>query len=138
MSILRKADFYYGAMLSCHINNGLAPMIIEPGDSRRIYSLTTNNDDYKIYAKYVSKPLKRQKEDAKLWQFIFSRDEIEFIKDYKKMRKNFILPLFVGKKIYKIVRLLYYLLKKQKIVWTFIMKGIVIGLLLNEKKGYMV
>lgn len=138
MSILRKADFYYGAMLSCLINNGLAPMIIEPGDSRRIYSLTTNNDDYKIYAKYVSKPLKRQKEDAKLWQFIFSRDEIEFIKDYKKMRKNFILPLFVGKKIYKIVRLLYYLLKKQKIVWTFIMKGIVIGLLLNEKKGYMV
>jgi len=56
----------------------------------------------------------------------------------KKMRKNFILPLFVGKKIYKIVRLLYYLLKKQKIVWIFIMKGIVIGLLLNEKKGYMV
>ncbi|ADD03134.1 conserved hypothetical protein [Thermoanaerobacter italicus Ab9] len=96
MSILRKADFYYGAMLSCLINNGLAPMIIEPGDSRRIYSLTTNNDDYKIYAKYVSKPLKRQKEDAKLWQFIFSRDEIEFIKDYKENEKKLYFALICG------------------------------------------
>ena len=61
MSILRKADFYYGAMLSCLINNGLAPMIIEPGDSRRIYSLTTNNDDYKIYAKLCIQAFKKAK-----------------------------------------------------------------------------
>ena len=71
-------------------------MIIEPGDSRRIYSLTTNNDDYKIYAKYVSEPLKRQKEDAKLWQFIFSRDEIEFFRDYKENEKKLYFALICG------------------------------------------
>ena len=45
MGAVRKADFYFGSMLSCLINNGLAPAIIEPGDSRRIYKLTTDNGD---------------------------------------------------------------------------------------------
>lgn len=82
MGAVRKADFYYGSMLSCLINNGLAPAIIEPGDSRRIYKMMTDNGDYQIYAKYVSSPLRRQKKDAQLWQFIFSPDEVEYIRSY--------------------------------------------------------
>jgi hypothetical protein len=98
MGFLRKADFYYGAMLSCMINNGLAPAIIEPGDSRRIYSLTTNNGDYQIYAKYVSAPLKRQKKDVQLWQFTFLPDEIKFIKDNKEANKKLYFVLICGQK----------------------------------------
>ena len=83
MGAVRKADFYFGSMLSCLINNGLAPAIIEPGDSRRIYKLSTDNGDYQLYAKYVSSPSRRQKKDAQLWQFIFSPDEVKYIRNYQ-------------------------------------------------------
>ena len=84
MGYVRKADFYYGAMLSGLVNNGIAPAIIEPGDSRRIYSLTTNSGNYRIYAKFVSTPTKRQKADTQLWQFTFSPKEIQYIRDYRE------------------------------------------------------
>lgn len=92
VGVVRKADFYYGSMLSCLINNGLAPAIIERGDSRRRYSLVTNKGEYNIYAKYVSAPIKRQNKDTQLWQFIFSREEVEDIKNYEENEN--------GKKLY--------------------------------------
>ncbi len=46
---LAKADFYYGALSSQLTNNNFAPAIIEPGDSRCIYSI---ENDFKIYEKY--------------------------------------------------------------------------------------
>jgi len=96
MGAVRKADFYYGSMLSCFINNGLAPAIIEPGDSRRIYKMTTDNGDYQIYAKYVSSPLRRQKKDAQLWQFIFSPDEVEYFRKYKENGTKLYFVLICG------------------------------------------
>ncbi|MFS0567210.1 hypothetical protein [Brevibacillus invocatus] len=85
MGALRKADFYYGSLLSCFVNNGLAPAIIEPGETRRIYKLATNDGDFQIYAKYVSAPLPRQKTDARLWQFIYSPEEVGYIREYKEI-----------------------------------------------------
>jgi len=96
MGAVRKADFYYGSLLSCFVNNGLAPAIIEPGDSRRIYKITTDNGDYQIYAKYVSAPLKRQKTDIQLWQFVFSRDEVDFIRKYEENNKTLYFALICG------------------------------------------
>ncbi|MED0701537.1 MULTISPECIES: hypothetical protein [Aeribacillus] len=50
---LAKADFYYGALLSQLVNSGFAPTIIERGDTRRIYSLSNDFSDFKVYAKYL-------------------------------------------------------------------------------------
>ncbi|MGG3772962.1 hypothetical protein [Heyndrickxia faecalis] len=97
MGAVRKADFYFGAMLSCLINSGLAPAIIEPGDSRRIYNLTTNNGDYLLYAKYVSSPLRRQKRDAQLWQFTFSPEEREYIRNYNGNLEKLYFSLICGR-----------------------------------------
>ncbi len=96
MSSVCKADFYYGSLLSVLINNGIAPAIVEPGDSRRIYSITTDNGEYQIYTKYVSNSTKRRNNHARLWQFVFSNDEIEVIKNYKDNGKKFIFALICG------------------------------------------
>ncbi len=97
MGVVRKADFYFGSMLSCFINNGLAPAIIEPGESRRIYKMTTNNGDYQIYAKYVSAPIRRQKLDVQLWQFIFSPDEVDFIRQFREDTTKLFFVLICGR-----------------------------------------
>lgn len=72
---LVKADFYFGALLSQMVNSGFAPAIIEEGEKRRVYSLSNNYGDYKIYAKYVSKP-DNDKLDSKRWDFTFSPEEL--------------------------------------------------------------
>lgn len=97
MGAVRKADFYYGSMLSCFINKGLAPAIIEPGDSRRIYEMMTNKGDYRIYAKYVSLPLRRQKKDVQLWQFVFTHDEVKYIRGYLENSKKLFFVLICGR-----------------------------------------
>ncbi|MGG0936980.1 hypothetical protein ABHN11_12830 [Brevibacillus centrosporus] len=96
MSIVRKADFYFGSMLSGLINNGLAPAIIEPGESRRIYSIATDKGDYLVYAKYVSAPLKRQNKETQLWQFVFSPDEIDYIQNFEENNKSIYFALICG------------------------------------------
>ena len=37
MSILKEADFYYGAVLSTLINRGICPALVESGEDRQIY-----------------------------------------------------------------------------------------------------
>lgn len=49
---VRKADLYFGSLLSLMINNGLTPAILEQGDKRNIYRVSTDKDDYKIFSKY--------------------------------------------------------------------------------------
>lgn len=56
MSVLKIADFYYGAFLSALLNYaGKKPSLFDQSSSRRIYRLTTDNTpkDYMIYTKYV-------------------------------------------------------------------------------------
>ncbi len=96
MSVVRKADFYYGALMSVLINNGIVPVIIERGESRRIYTMTTNKGNYEIYAKYVSSPIKRKNKDVKLWHFNFSYDEVQSIKNYEEKDKNYYFALICG------------------------------------------
>ena len=98
MGFVRKADFYYGSMLSGLVNNGIAPAIIEPGDSRRIYELTTNKGDFLIYAKYVSAPMPRQRTDAQLWQFSFTSDEIRFIREHSEDRHKLYFAFICGQR----------------------------------------
>ena len=42
MSILKEADFYYGAVLSTLINRGICPALVESGEDRQIYDFVTN------------------------------------------------------------------------------------------------
>lgn len=75
---LAKADFYYGALLSQLVNSGFAPAIIEKGESRRIYSIANDYDDFNVYAKYVAKPTSNYK-NSKKWDFNFNVEEVQAI-----------------------------------------------------------
>ncbi|MCA1180449.1 hypothetical protein MH050_09320 [Bacillus licheniformis] len=75
--MLAKADFYYGAFLSQLVNSGFAPAIFENSEKRRIYKLSTNYGDYKVYTKYVSK--QSNKGQNRMWHFPFNLDEVNNI-----------------------------------------------------------
>ena len=45
MSILKEADFYYGAVLSTLINRGICPALVESGKDRQIYDFVTNKKE---------------------------------------------------------------------------------------------
>ena len=45
MSILKEADFYYGAVLSTLINRGICPALVESGEDRQIYDFVTNKKE---------------------------------------------------------------------------------------------
>lgn len=96
MSNIRKSDFYYGSLLSVFINNGIAPAIIEAGDERRIYSVTTDRGEYEIYTKYVSKPAEGKNKHKRRWAFSFSQDELQAIEQYQNNGKNYVFALICG------------------------------------------
>jgi len=96
MTKIRKADFYYGSLLSVFINNGIAPAIVEPGENRRIYSVTTDQGEYEIYTKYASMPAKRKNEHIKIWTFSFSAEEVERIKQYRDNGKKCVFAFICG------------------------------------------
>ena len=52
MSILKEADFYYGAVLSTLINRGICPALVESGKDRQIYDFVTNKKEFRLFVKY--------------------------------------------------------------------------------------
>jgi hypothetical protein len=86
MGVLCKADYYYGALLSVLINGGLAPALFEKENgNRQIYEVSTNNDDYMIYAKYHTSPTGSK---DFTWSFTFSDRELEEINKLKDENKD--------------------------------------------------
>lgn len=75
---LVKADFYFGALLSQLVNSGFAPAIIDQGEARRVYEIVNDVADFKVYAKYISKPVNRDTENRR-WDFTFSLEEVQAI-----------------------------------------------------------
>ncbi|MET3211787.1 UNVERIFIED_CONTAM: hypothetical protein ABIC26_004755 [Paenibacillus sp. PvR008] len=94
MAKVTQADFYFGAALSLLFNNNMIPALIEGGDDRRVYKISTNTSNYDIYMKYRSKRTTGNEEYSS-WQFIFSEDDINEIN--KLSNDNFKMLLICGK-----------------------------------------
>ena len=75
MSILKEADFYYGAVLSTLINRGICPALVESGKDRQIYDFMTNKKEFRLFVKYRSRPLNTKTPEYSSWQFHFSDDD---------------------------------------------------------------
>lgn len=86
---LKKADLYYGSLLSLLVNNGLTPAILEQGEKRNIYKVSTNKGDYKIFSKY--RVLSKENSESLNWQFSFSEAEIEEIRKLEEEKEKLIL-----------------------------------------------
>lgn len=96
MSRLREADFYYGAILSTLLNNGVCPMLIEGGTDRRVYDCTTNKNEFRMFVKYRSLPINTKKEGYYSWQFVFSDKDIDEIKNFLSLEKDLRIGLVCG------------------------------------------
>lgn len=81
------------------LSNGVRPALFEENEDRRIYSFTTNKGDYLLYMKYVSAPTKRENKEVQLWQFNFSEDEVQKIKELeeKERGKELLFAFICGK-----------------------------------------
>ena len=75
MSILKEADFYYGAVLSTLINRGICPALVESGKDRQIYDFVTNKKEFRLFVKYRSRPINTKTPEYSSWQFHFSDDD---------------------------------------------------------------
>ena len=52
MSIIKVADFYYGAVLSMLFSHGIKPAFVENGADRQVYDITTNKSEFRLNVKY--------------------------------------------------------------------------------------
>jgi hypothetical protein len=96
MAKLLESDFYYGAILSTLLNNGICPMLIEGGTDRQVYDFTTNEKDFRMFAKYRSAPIPTKTEGYYSWQFVFSDNDIFEIREYLDSGREFELGLVCG------------------------------------------
>lgn len=99
MSVLKIADFYYGAFLSALLNYaGKKPSLFDQSSSRRIYRLTTDNTpkDYMIYTKYVL-ARKNKSDEFDHWIFQFTEEEIQKLISMQKESQNVQLALICVK-----------------------------------------
>ena len=96
MAKLLESDFYYGAILSTLLNNGICPMLIEGGTDRQVYDFTTNDKEFRLFAKYRSTPINTKTEGYNSWQFIFSEKDMDEIKAYLNSGKEFSIGLVCG------------------------------------------
>lgn len=74
--MLTKGDFYYGALLTNLIRENFAPAIIESAEERRIYSLSSDQGDYIVYAKYLGS------RSGNVWNFKFSSKDLVEVQNY--------------------------------------------------------
>ena len=96
MAKLRESDFYYGAILSTLLNNGICPMLIEGGTDRQVYDFTTNDKEFRLFAKYRSAPINTKAEGYYSWQFVFSDKDMDEIKAFLNSGKGFSIGLVCG------------------------------------------
>jgi len=83
MAKIKEADFYYGSVLSALFNNGITPSLIESGDDRQIYDITTNQTTTRLFVKYRS-IAREGKAGYKSWSFVFSQDLSSMIEIIEK------------------------------------------------------
>lgn len=77
MGLLKKADFYYGSLLSILINSGIVPALFEKEyENRQIYKFATNKDNYLMYTKYSTTPTGTK---DFTWSFTFTDRELQEI-----------------------------------------------------------
>lgn len=97
MAAFKKADFYYGAFLSLLIHKGLCPALIEKEveSSRRRFQITTNNDNYEFYCKYMSNPTGSTNPS---WAFSFTKNEQKELTKLLQTDKKVIFALICTQK----------------------------------------
>jgi hypothetical protein len=99
VSIIRVADFYYGAAFSVLFNNSnkkISAALIESDKERQLYDLMTDNTKCRLFIKYRSDKQGTKTEGYSSWQFnLTERDKIEILAILNE-EHNLVLALVCG------------------------------------------
>ena len=99
MSKIKVVDFYYGAALSVLFNNSVRRIfaaLIESDDKRQLYSLTTDNNECRLFIKYRSVKIETKKEEYNSWQFTLTERDKNEIQANIDEGYNLVLALVCG------------------------------------------
>ena len=99
MSIVRTADFYYGAALSALFNNSnkkISAALIMSDENRQLYNLTTDNSECRLFIKYRSGKTDTKTEDYYSWSFSLTDSDKSEIQTLVDEGNNLILALVCG------------------------------------------
>lgn len=98
MGVINKEDFYYGAFLSVLLSHGVKPVLFDKTDTNRIYKFLTDKGDYQIYMKYRGNATSKKTNKTDLWQFVFSKDEVERIRKLIRSDEKVYFGFICGRK----------------------------------------
>ncbi|KKQ05059.1 MAG: hypothetical protein US15_C0036G0006 [Candidatus Moranbacteria bacterium GW2011_GWF1_36_4] len=96
MSKLKVTDFYYGAVLSTLFNNHFKPALVEGGDDRQVYDLTTDNNAFRLFIKYCGEKKNTKTEDYNSWTFGLNDSDKKEILSYIANGYNLMVALLCG------------------------------------------
>lgn len=136
MSKINLADFYYGAFLSMLFNcgqNRITPVLLENDDNRRVYDLTTNKGEFRLFIKHRTDRQKTKTKDYSSWQFVFSDNELVEIKQYIEEGYSLTLGLVCGVKDLADSEIAVLSLENVKEILALDKKSITISRMKNEK-----
>ena len=117
MSILKEADFYYGAVLSTLINRGICPALVEGGTDRQIYDFMTDRKTFRLFVKYRSEPIETKSPEYSSWQFRFSDDDKRELTQFLSESNHLSVGLICGND--KLSTSEYAVLHKEEIEYLF-------------------
>lgn len=95
MSKIKLSDFYYGAVLSMLLSHGVKPALVENGEDRQVYDISTNKNDFRLFVKYRSKSIETKKTGYSSWVFTIAEDKAE-LKSFLDSKLNLIVALVCG------------------------------------------
>lgn len=99
MSIVRTADFYYGAALSALFNNSnkkISVALIMSDENRQLYNLTTDDSECRLFIKYRSGKTNTKTEDYYSWSFSLTDSDKNEIQTLVDEGNNLVLALVCG------------------------------------------
>jgi hypothetical protein len=96
MSKIKVSDFYYGAVLSMLLSNGVKPVLLESDENRQVYDLATDNGECRLFMKYRRDKQDTKTQDYSSWTFVLTDSDKEEITGYIQEGFNLIVALVCG------------------------------------------
>jgi hypothetical protein len=96
MSKIKVSDFYYGAVLSMLLSNGVKPVLLESDENRQVYDLATDNGECRLFMKYRRDRQDTKTQDYSSWTFVLTDSDKEEITGYIQEGFNLIVALVCG------------------------------------------
>lgn len=96
MAEIKVADFYYGSAISVLLNKGINPALIEGGEDRQIYDITTNHGDARLFVKYRTEKQEVKTPNYNSWMFNLTSSDIIELKHFLQNDLTVILALVCG------------------------------------------